>query len=84
MTDPMTDPITDPGRPGLDPAGLDAARRWVLQWQRDRQVPGVALIVTDREQTQLLEVFGLADRAGQRVATLDQRWQIGSISKAHA
>ena len=82
MTDPMTDPITDPERPGLDPAGLDAARRWVLQWQHDRQVPGVALIVTDREQTQLLEVFGLADRAGQRGATLDQRWQIGSISKA--
>lgn len=74
--------MTDTGPAGIDPARLDVARRWVLDWQRNRQIPGVALVVTDRDQTHLVEVSGLAERAGMRKASPEQRWQIGSISKA--
>jgi CubicO group peptidase (beta-lactamase class C family) len=71
----------------IDPAPIDRdlidrARRWAFAWQRGRRVPGMALVVTDRTRTVLAEVSGLADRAGMRPATADQRWQIGSISKA--
>jgi len=61
---------------------LELARSWVLDWQRGRRVPGVALVVTDREQTRLVELSGLADRAGNKPLAPEQRWQIGSISKA--
>lgn len=61
---------------------LEAARSWALDWQRQRRVPGMALVVTDRSRTLLAEVSGIADRGGMRPVTDDQRWQIGSISKA--
>ena len=55
---------------------------WVRDWQLSRRVPGVALVVTDRTQTLVVEVSGVADRAGMRALSPEQRWQIGSISKA--
>lgn len=61
---------------------LDGVRRWVLDWQQSRRIPAVALVVTNGTETLLVEVSGLADRAGMRQATPDARWQIGSISKA--
>jgi CubicO group peptidase (beta-lactamase class C family) len=61
---------------------LQRAHDWALTWQRSRRVPGMALVVTDRTDTLLVAVTGLADRAGMRPVSPDQRWQIGSISKA--
>ncbi|MFL6288756.1 MAG: serine hydrolase domain-containing protein [Actinomycetes bacterium] len=58
------------------------ALRWVRDWQRRRRIPGVALVVTDRSQTLVTELSGVADRAGMRPLSPEQRWQIGSISKA--
>ena len=59
-----------------------APLRWARDWQLDRRVPGVALVVTDRSQTLVTELSGVADRAGMRPLSPEQRWQIGSISKA--
>jgi CubicO group peptidase (beta-lactamase class C family) len=61
---------------------IQQARDWVLSWQQSRRIPGVALVVSDRNQTLLIELSGLADRAGPRPVAPEQRWQIGSISKA--
>lgn len=66
----------------LETVQLETARSWALAWQRQRRVPGMALVVTDRSRTLLAEVSGIADRAGMRPVADDQRWQIGSISKA--
>src|SRR5215203_5804291 len=63
---------------------IDEVTEWALNWQSNRRVPGMALIITDRSQTLHLELSGLADRAGMRPVDASQRWQIGSISKAFA
>lgn len=63
---------------------LDAVTRWVHGWQAARRIPGVALVVSSPSETLLVELSGLADRAGMRPVDADQRWQIGSISKAFA
>jgi CubicO group peptidase (beta-lactamase class C family) len=64
------------------PELLDRARTWVRDWQLSWRVPGLALVVTDRAGTLAMELSGLADRAGMRQVSPEQRWQIGSISKA--
>ncbi|MCZ3389226.1 MAG: beta-lactamase family protein [Actinomycetia bacterium] len=61
---------------------IDGATSWALQWQARRRVPGMALVITDRNQTLHVELSGLADRDGMRPVDAAQRWQIGSISKA--
>lgn len=61
---------------------IDEATRWALRWQSSRRAPGLALVITDRNQTRHVELSGLADRDGMRPVDAAQRWQIGSISKA--
>lgn len=64
------------------PNRIDEATRWALAWQARRRVPGMAVVISDREQTVHIELAGLADRDGMRPVDAAQRWQIGSISKA--
>jgi D-alanyl-D-alanine carboxypeptidase len=61
---------------------LGDALAWLHRWQASRRVPGFALVVSDRTETLHIELSGLADRAGMRPVEPQQRWQIGSISKA--
>ena len=61
---------------------IDEAVRWAREWQASRRIPGLALVVTDRQQTLRVELSGIADRDGMRPVDATQRWQIGSISKA--
>lgn len=61
---------------------IDEVTAWALQWQASQRIPGIALVITDRNKTLHCELSGLADRAGMRRLDAAQRWQIGSISKA--
>jgi CubicO group peptidase (beta-lactamase class C family) len=58
------------------------ALAWLHDWQRSRGVPGLAWVVSTPTETVHVELSGLADRDGMRPVATDQRWQIGSISKA--
>ncbi len=61
---------------------LAETARWVGDWQRLRRVPGVALVVTDSTRTGLVALSGVADAGTRRPLSAEQRWQIGSVSKA--
>jgi D-alanyl-D-alanine carboxypeptidase len=71
-------PVDDDAEP------LTTALTALHAWQRRAQVPGLAAVVTDRERTRLVDLSGLACRSPQRPLAPDQRWQIGSVSKAFA
>ncbi|MFZ0322719.1 MAG: serine hydrolase domain-containing protein [Actinomycetes bacterium] len=63
-------------------AAIEAAAGWCEQWRERQRIPGAAFVVTDPEATRFVGLSGVADLAGSRALSADQRWQIGSISKA--
>ena len=55
---------------------------WLGRFQQRHRVPGLSLVVTDAVAGRHEYLNGIADRTGNRPLDPQQRWQIGSISKA--
>jgi CubicO group peptidase (beta-lactamase class C family) len=72
--------VSGPG--GLSDRTLADAHEALLGWQQARRIPGMAVVVTDPSGTRLAAVSGHADVGTGRRLSADQRWQIGSVSKA--
>ena len=55
--------------------------RFAQLWRTSLNIPGLALVVTDREKTLASFTYGYADIATQSAVTPDTRFEIGSLGK---
>jgi CubicO group peptidase (beta-lactamase class C family) len=56
--------------------------RFVEQFMRDMNSPGLTLVLADREGVQRVATYGFSDLDRQRKLAADQLFQIGSITKS--
>ena len=56
--------------------------RYVEQYMRDMNSPGMTLVLADREGVQRVATYGFSDLERQRKLHADELFQIGSITKS--
>ena len=56
--------------------------RYVEQYMRDMNSPGMTLVLADRDGVQRVATYGLSDLERQRKLQADELFQIGSITKS--
>ena len=56
--------------------------RFVEQYMRDMNSPGMTLVLADREGVQRVATYGFSDLDRQRKLDADELFQIGSITKS--
>jgi D-alanyl-D-alanine carboxypeptidase len=56
--------------------------RFVEQYLREMNAPGMSLVLADRDGVQRVATYGFSDRAARRAVDEQELFQIGSISKS--
>src|SRR4026208_2395007 len=56
--------------------------RYIEQYTRDMNSPGMTLVLADREGVQRVATYGFSDLERQRKLRADELFQIGSITKS--
>lgn len=56
--------------------------KYAEQFMRDKNAPGMTLVMVDRDGVQRVATYGLGDLEGKRAVGADELFQIGSITKS--
>src|SRR5262252_2457188 len=76
------DALTRAGEPGVYKSAHKPLDRFVEQYMRVMNAPGMTLVLADREGIQRVATYGFSDVETKSLINPDQLFQIGSISKS--